>query len=1170
MKKKALWRDIRRAISHSKGRFLSIVGLMALGSFALVGLYVTGPDMRATGEAYLDSLDAADLTVIGDFGLSDADCSLIEQASGIRNVEYGYLKDATIKGTDESVRVQSAPEEISRYQVVEGRMPRTSGEIALDSYLADEYDLGDRIDLEEKEDAQGDTVLANDDFTVVGFVDSSELISGVNLGESTAGSGALTGYAVVVPQAFDSDVYMTARLTFNDTEGLDPYSDAYADRVHAHRDELEDLLADRPGLRLAEVRADAQSAIDDGQAELDDGRARLDEARGTLASSRAQLDDAEGQIAESERELASRTADAQAVLDAGAEKVASGRAELAAGRTELDAKRAQLTDARAQIAAGEAELEQKQSELDEKQTSYDAAMAQRADLAGKLDQVNAGIADIDAQVPDLDGAIAQASSDVDAAQAALDGAFPGGRPDEGDADLDAYLALSDKLTAAQATLQQLRDLSERRAGLVANQVELTAGIAAIDQATDGAAEELAAARDQIEAARAQLGELTAQADEGERQLSAAEGQLAGSESLLEGSERELADGAAELAATRSAAQAQIDAAKQEVAAKEAEYASALAEYEEQLPGAQAELDDAEEELAQARERLDRLEEPGYDVDTRREIPGGDGYKIYATVADIVDALARVFPVLLYFIAALVTFTTMTRMVEEERIGAGTLKALGYSDGDIALKFTVYGLISSMVGTAIGIAAGHTLLPYIVYNAYATKFVLPPIELTFDPVISLVAVALGLVSAVLPAWVAAKQELTARPAELLLPKPPAAGSKILLERIPFIWNRLDFTHKVTARNLFRYKKRMLMTIFGVAGAVVLLVAGFGTQYSISGISDEQFGNIVTYDMIVAESPMATDAERADLEGALAGDGVRCSMPIRYEDVTRVAGASGDTQDITLLVPEDPSEIGEYLKLRDRTSGEEVPLDDDSCVLSERLAALLGVGAGDTFTVDDATGSPHELTCTGVTEMYMGHFIFLGSDAYRDAFGEDASPNAYLVTLRDSSADNVNETAASLMELPAVEGIVQNTALIAQIATIVESLNKIMVVLIVVATLLAGVILYNLTTINVSERIRELSTIKVLGFFDNEVTMYIYRETMVLTAIGIVVGWILGVLFRNYIITVVPPDNVMFDPAFAPYVFAIPLIIVVIIMVLLGFAVYRRLRDVNMLEALKSVE
>lgn len=1143
---------------------------MALGSFALVGLYVAGPDMRATGEAYFAAHDAADLTVIGDFGLSEADCALIEQASGIKQIEYGYLKDATIKGTDESLRVQSSPDEVSGYQVTEGRLPRQLDEIALDSYLADEYDLGDVIELEEKEDAQGETVLTQDRYTVVGFVNSSELISGVNLGESTAGSGALTGYAVVEPEAFDSDVYMTARLTFDDTAGLDPYSDEYTDRVHAHRDELEDLLADRPGLRLAEVRADGQSAIDDGQEQLDEGRAELDDARLTLESSRAQLDDAEAQIVASERALESQTAAAQAELDAAASKISAGREVLLAGQAEVDARRADLDEARQQIELGKRQLAQKQQELDEKQVSYDAAMEQRSDLSDKLEQVNAGIAGIDAEIPDMDAAISEASDAVCSAQSALDEAFPDGEPVEGDPSLDEYRALVEKLTEAQATLQRVQQLSATRSELVSQQQQLVSGIDSIDQATAGAADALEEGRAQIALAQARLDQLEAQADAGADQIDAADRELASSEAQLEGGERELAEGTAQLAATRSSAESQIAAAKQEVSAKEAEYASALARYEEELPGAQEELDEAENELAEAREKLERLEEPGYDVDTRREIPGGDGYKIYATVADIIDALARVFPVLLYFIAALVTFTTMTRMVEEERIGAGTLKALGYSDGDVALKFVLYGLISSMVGTVIGIITGHTLLPYIVYSAYATKFVLPPIELTFSPLISVAAVALGLISAVLPAWIAAKQELRARPAELLLPKPPAAGSKILLEHIPFIWNRLSFTHKVTARNLFRYKKRMLMTVFGVAGAVVLLVAGFGTQYSISGISDEQFGNIVMYDMIVAESPMATDSEHAELERALEDDEVDRSMPVRYEDVSKVAGASGDTQDITLIVPENPDEMGSYIKLRERVSGEAISLDEESCVLSEHLADLLGVSIGESFTVDDTTGTPHELTCTGITEMYMGHFIFLGEGAYEDAFGSPYTSNAYLVSLDDSSSENVNETAASLMELSAVKGIVQNTALIAQIATIVESLNKIMVVLIVVATLLAGVILYNLTTINVSERIRELSTIKVLGFFDNEVTMYIYRETMVLTAIGIVVGWGLGVLFRNYIITVVPPDNVMFDPSFAPYVFAIPLVIVVLIMALLGFAVYRRLRDVNMLEALKSVE
>ncbi len=391
----------------------------------------------------------------------------------------------------------------------------------------------------------------------------------------------------------------------------------------------------------------------------------------------------------------------------------------------------------------------------------------------------------------------QLSSLVDELEA-LDAATPGE---------DVVALVTDRLGGVRAALA---DLQQQAADALA--------------ALDAAPAQLEAAREQIAA--------------GEDALDAGRAELASAQEELAQKEEEYEAGTSELAAATASAEAQIAAAQEELAAKEAAYEEARAAYDAQKP--EAEEAAAEADLAQAREKLANLEAPGYSASTRREVPGGDGYKIYATVADIVDALARVFPILLYFIAALVTFTTMTRMVDEERIGAGTLKALGYADGDVALKFIMYGLISSMAGTAIGIVAGHTLLPWIVYNAYATKFVLPPIHLLFDPAVSAVAVALGLVSAVLPAWLAVRQELRDKPSELLLPKPPASGSKILLERIPFIWNRLSFTHKVTARNLFRYKKRMFMTVFGVAGAVVLLVAGFGTQYSISGISAEQFG------------------------------------------------------------------------------------------------------------------------------------------------------------------------------------------------------------------------------------------------------------------------------------------------------------------------------------------
>lgn len=359
----ALWLDIRRSIARSKGRFLSIVGLMALGSFALVGLFVAGPDMRATGAAYFSAHGAADLTVIGDFGLNEKDCALIESADGIATVEYGYLKDAVIDGTDTSLRIQSAPEEVSRYELVAGRMPSAADEIALDSFLQDEYALGDTIVFDEKPDAQGETVLTRDAFTVVGFVNSTEMLSSVSFGESTAGSGELRGYAVVDPAAFDSDAYMTARLTFSDTAGLDPYGSEYADAVHAHRSELEELLADQPGARLAEIRSESQGTIDEGQAEVDAGRAELAETEAQLEDARDQLDAAGSQIAESERQLAEQSAAAQAQIDEGAAALAAGEDELEAGRATIEGKQQELDAAQRQIDEGAVALETARQEL---------------------------------------------------------------------------------------------------------------------------------------------------------------------------------------------------------------------------------------------------------------------------------------------------------------------------------------------------------------------------------------------------------------------------------------------------------------------------------------------------------------------------------------------------------------------------------------------------------------------------------------------------------------------------------------------------------------------------------------------------------------------------------------------------------------------------------------
>lgn len=965
MHKRKLWKSIRKSITHSMGRFISIMLLMALGSFALVGLTVTGPDMRATGTTYFNELNSADLTILSDYGIDESERNSIEKASGIRQVEYLYLKDVVIKDTDTSVRILSKPSEISTYRLEEGSLPEQDDEIAIDRTYQDKYKIGDTISFTEKADTEGNQTLKRHEYKITGFISSSEIISEINMGQTTAGTGELKGYAVVNSENFDSSVYMMAKLTFTDTENIDPYSDEYNDKIQEHKEELTKLLDEQQNNRFSAIKSEYQEKIDDGQKELDEGKKELEDARTELNDANTKIEEAKQEIANNEQKL-------------------------------QDAQK-QISDAEKEITSNGKLLKQKQSEYNSAQKQYNSKKA-----------------------------------------------------------------------------------------------EYTQG------------------------------------------------------------NKELAN------------------AKTELAEKENEYNEKLQEFNEKEPDAQKEIDENEEKLNDAKEKLEKLDAPTYSIDNRREIPGGDGYSVYETVSEIVDSLAKVFPVFLYFVAALVTFTTMTRFVSEERINNGTLKSLGYQDKDVIQKFVVYGFIAGMTGTVLGIVLGHTLLPHIVYNAYKHGFILPPIELHFYIGITILAVILSLISSVLPAYAVAKGDLQETTASLLQPKAPKAGSKILLERITPIWKRMKFTQKVTARNIFRYKNRMFMTIFGVAGAASILFAGFSVKGSISKINEKQFENIIKYDMIVAQNDDLDEEAKTEFNNLLNSEEIKSYSSVYYEEVTKVAGKNNDTQSIKLIIPENDDDFNQYISLADRKSQEKIELQDDGIVISERLAKLLKVSKGDEITFTDSSNKERTAKVSGICEMYAGHFIFMNTTEYKKVYQKDCESNAKLLLLNDSSTENTNSQAAKFMELSAVKGIVQNTTLYNQINTIVNSLNQIMIVLIIVASMLAVVILYNLTNINVAERIRELCTIKVLGFYDNEVTMYIYKETIFLSIIGVIVGWIIGILLHTYILVAVPPAEVMFDPKVTISSYIVPAVVIAFVTFVLKYYVNNRLKVVDMLEALKSVD
>lgn len=1210
MVSKTYWKDIRQSFSSSKGRVVSIVSLMALGSFALIGLKVTAPDMRTTGEHFFAEHQVADLFVISDYGLSQSDQTLLKSLDDEATIEYGYFKDVVVAGSTDSFRIFSRPQELSTYEVVEGSLPSQTDEIALSAAYQGDYQIGDTITFDEKADADRQ-VLTQHTFTITGFVNSSELLSRVSLGQSRAGSGELNGYAVVPEATFHSDVYMIARIAYDDLAALNPYEQTYLDKIYEDKKAVKELLADQPAIRLAEVKKNAQEQINEGYGKIAEAEDKLASAKSQLTDAQTQISDGESQLASGQSEIAS----AEATLTDAASQLASGKAtldssyaqlvdadkQLSAGWSQLTSSKATLASAAVQIAQADQELASKKSELDSAATQLTAASQTIAEneaaLTAAKSELNSKTAELTAAKSQLD----QAAATIATGQAQLTAAK------------DTLVAQIAQLQAAGIDPTTVVEVTTAQASITQKEAELTAAETSYQSklADYQAAEKLLTQKtaeyeagvSQLAAAKTELANKQTQYDAGLAQYNAAVTTLTAKKTEYEtglfqytsayetliskqvqydsgwsqyqsglatwnSKEAEYQSGLVSLEeakATLASKTAELEEAKAKLASKQSEYDSKKSE-------ADAEIAEKKADLQKAQKTVDNLALPTYAAYTRREIPGSQGYLSYENNASIIDSVGNIFPVVLYFIASLVTFTTMVRFVDEERLKAGTLRALGYDSKDIVRKFVIYGAVTGLVGTAIGTLLGHLLLPSIIYSTYSSKIVLAPIELHFYPFKTLLAVTLGLLSTVLPAILVARKELAEQPAQLLLPKPPVAGDKIFMERIKPLWSRMSFTQKVTARNIFRYKQRMLMTIFGVCGSIALLFAGLGVRSSIADLNNRQFKDIIKYDMIVATNSNLTTEEETALTHQLDSSAISQEMPVHYETVTKVAGSKKDEQSITLLAADSSQdeEFRDYINLVNRESQEDLSLSLDGAIISEKLATLLGVQVGDTITVQDSNDKDVTIRVAGITEMYMSHFIFMSSSYYEEAFEATPEENARVIILKDNSVTNTNQVASDFMELDAVKGVVQNTILKEQVNIIVHSLNRVMFILIMISVLLAIVILYNLTNINVAERIRELSTIKVLGFYSKEVTMYIYRESIYLSLIGILVGFVMGIGLHRYMITIIPPESIMFNPALGYLIYLVPAAVIIAILVVLGLVVNQWLKKVDMLEALKSVE
>ena len=1176
--KSAFNTETLRSITHSLGRFLAIAAIVALGTGFYAGLRMTAPDMKLAADEYFDGTSLMDIRVLSTLGLTDDDIAALRHVEGVEAVMPARETDvmASIDGEQYATRVHSLPDAartsdtsdgvharsddpdyLNRPLLVRGSWPQKTGECVLSANLVenDAIAVGDTLTITEGvQDV--DQTLVTRTYTVTGFVNAPYYATSSSMGETTLGSGSIQQYMYVPESDFSADLpYTEAYLTVRGAANERASSDAYQRLVDEVADRIKALAPEREQARVDQLKSDAQKELDEKRADYEGERA---DAQSQLDDAKRQLDDAAATIAASEQELA----DGQAAYDSGASELASQRASA----------QAQLDDAERQIAEGQAQLDAQRPQLDDAAGQLQAARAQWQQGA---DALAAAWGDWERQSDELDAGITRAQAGVADAAAGVDRIQKG---------IDA-LEEQIKQLDPDKDAQKIAELRAEQDALKAQQQDLRAQMALVQATLDDLVN---VQKPKLEAARAELQGKQDALDSSKVELEQQQAAYEGGKAQFDASARKLDQARADLASSRSQADAQIAAAQQQLddaAARlqdgraqleqgRADYDSGLAEYEQKKSDADAQLADAERRLDDAQKQIDDLERPEWLVMDRTANYGAASFE---ADADRVDSIAAVFPFIFFLVAALVALTTMTRMVEEERALIGTFKALGYRRTRIASKYLAYAAAASGIGSILGILALSQVLPAVIMKAYGIIYFVPelPLPLPVDPGFAGLAAGLGVGVTLFATWAAVAATLRERPAQLMLPRTPKAGKRILLERIGPLWRHLSFSWKVTFHNLFRYKKRFVMTVIGIAGCTALLLTGLGLSNAINDIIDKQFGEITKYNAVVTLADDLSSEEQRRIDDLLDDGSLVTAHTLVMRQNMLAGGPDEQDKRMELVVPEDPASFDRFVALNTRVGHHPVKLDDDGLVLTEKLAAELGVRAGDAVTlteqdaIGNATGTSYEATVTGIVENYVYHYAYMGPALYEQLMGK-APDYRTVLAVTTSDPDLRVQFSNDLLAAGGVKTVAYNDETIDAYRDMMSSVNMIVVVLVTAAAALAFIVLYNLTNINITERMREIATLKVLGFTPREMNAYIFREIFLLAAIGCAVGLVLGVWMEGFVVVTAEVDQIMFGRAIHPTSFLLAFLLTMLFTVLVMLAMRGKLRRIDMVESLKSNE
>ena len=653
----------------------------------------------------------------------------------------------------------------------------------------------------------------------------------------------------------------------------------------------------------------------------------------------------------------------------------------------------------------------------------------------------------------------------------------------------------------------------------------------------------------------------------QNEISSGKKELEENEALLESASKELEEQTEKYEQGKMTADREFAAAEQELKDAETEIAQGEKDLEEARKEAEEKIADAEEELEQAKLDLEEIEKPDWYILDRE---ANAGYVSYLQDTDRIANIAQVFPVVFFLVAALISLTTMTRMIEEQRVQIGTLKGLGYSKLQIATKYLIYAFLATILGSFIGMTIGFYLLPSIIFDMYRMMYTLPPIVLEFNTEYATLGLLVAMICTVGATIYSCAKTLASTPANLMRPKAPKPGKRVFLEKIPFIWSKLNFTQKVTVRNIFRYKKRFLMTIIGIAGCTSLIIAGFGLRDAISSMIPSQYGEIFQYNLEISLKDGLTQNQTQEAyTKTVDRNEIKNSMLVDIHSIS--IDKDNNNQSIQLIVPQQVEQLQDFIQLRNRKHNEETyTLNDEGVILTEKLAQLLDIKEGDTIVLetDDDTV---EVKVTTITENYLLHYIYMSPTLYEQLYQEEIKPNTILTITEELSEEQEEALGKSILEdKENISGVSFTSATTDMFEDVMNNMSLVVFILIVAAGMLALLVLYSLSNTNISERIRELATIKVLGFYDKEVYNYVGKETIILTLIGILVGLGGGFFLTTYIIKTCELDMLMFNPQIKVMSYLYGIIITAIFAIIVSIGTYFTLKKIDMIESLKSVE